>query len=138
MFAFNGEIPVPEIYRVRIADPGKRIAKDPHWSYLVVMFADPDSREILGLQSLVDLEEGYANTDFADVKFVDLFTPPVLNADGTYQMVGDMEKGIDEPGPSTFSLKAFRRETHSATLEYFSKYKGMEAPETLTYEATRL
>lgn len=136
-FAFVGEPPKPEIYKVRIPNSDKAyFAMDDNWHYQVVLFAQDDG-ELAGVQSYSRLDEGFQGSGLSVINFTDnKLDVHSRNPDGTYRLVGYYEGGAAIP---MWELKSFKRETHSGKVLYFRHDDpSMTAPVELDYHAEKL
>lgn len=135
-FAFVGEPPKPEIYRVTIADPEHRIEADANWHYQVVLFPKDDG-SLAGLQCIGRIDEGFTGSHFSAIGFVNnRLDAHRLNSDGTYRLVGHHEGGGAFP---RYEVKAFQRRDHAGKVLYFDDgVSAMTAPVELDYQATKI
>jgi hypothetical protein len=133
-FAFVGEPPKPEIYKVTIADPDHRIEGDPDWHYQVVLFPK-ENGDLAGLQCIGRIDPGFDGGHFGAINFVNnKLDAHRLNPDGSYRLVGHHEGGAAFP---MYEVKEFKRGDHAGKVWFFSPWdSSMTAPVELTYQAT--
>jgi hypothetical protein len=135
-FAFVGEPPKPELYKVTIADPDHRIEYEPNWHYQVVLFPK-ENGELAGLQCIGRIDPGFGASHFGAINFVNnRLDAHSLNADGSYRLVGHNEGGAQFP---MYEVKEFKRADHGGKVSFFSPWDAsMTAPVELNYQATKL
>lgn len=136
-FAFVGEPPKPEIYKVTIENSADvYVEPDANWHYQVLLFPK-ESGELAGLQCIGRIDPGFTGSHFSAIGFVNnRIDAHSLNADGTYRLVGHHEGGGEFP---MYEVKAFERKTHTGKVRYFDhRTLEMSAPVELDYRATKL
>lgn len=136
-FAFVGEPPKPEIYRVVLEAPDFLVEGNPNWHVRMVLFPK-DNGELAGLQCIGRIDPGFTGSHFSAIGFVNnRIDAHSLNADGTYRLVGHREGGALFP---MYELKSFQRKTHTGKFLYLDHRQGSEmtTPQELTYHATQL
>lgn len=138
MFAFVGAAPTPEIYDVTISDPDRIVQSSDKWHYRVLMFADPATGEVEGLNSIGMIDPGYSYGSFEVGSFVDSWRKPIRNGDGTYQLftLNDM----DPTKIPQWEVPAFQRATHEGQAKFFAYNRGiaMTEPATLSYHCVKV